>query len=240
MTALHKTAAGTSWVKRSAHGLDVDPGADWRDRAACLSVHPEVMFPHERDAAGVDRAKAVCNPCPVKAECLAASRRLEATHGIWGGLTPDERRRHGAAIGRDPEAEMQWSLVTGWTLRAVWPIHDPELAHSEAIRLAAEDLPQVARRSQSLIVGEPTWRVVDVAEWPDVDAAVVCVVEAVPDHSRWPQVVRDMAGEGMTDRQIAGLLRCQPERVRGVRRRFGIAPGVRPGSRPRELVAVAE
>ena len=41
------------------------------------------------EAARIRDAKAVCETCPVKAECLAAA--TDADHGIWGGLTVAER-----------------------------------------------------------------------------------------------------------------------------------------------------
>jgi hypothetical protein len=61
--------------------------------AECESL-PEFFFPEEPDKKGqqivVDIAKAVCEPCPMKALCLdyAMSTRVI---GIWGGTTPEER-----------------------------------------------------------------------------------------------------------------------------------------------------
>lgn len=42
------------------------------------------------EAARIRDAKAVCATCPVKDACLAAA--TDDDHGIWGGLTRDERR----------------------------------------------------------------------------------------------------------------------------------------------------
>ena len=42
------------------------------------------------EAARIRDAKAVCATCPVKAACLAAV--TDDDHGIWGGMTRDERR----------------------------------------------------------------------------------------------------------------------------------------------------
>lgn len=42
------------------------------------------------EAARIRDAKAVCATCPVKAACLAAA--TDDDHGIWGGLTREERR----------------------------------------------------------------------------------------------------------------------------------------------------
>ena len=45
-----------------------------------------------------EEARAVCDACPVKIECLAAAFDIEGLtaatqyrHGMWGGLTPAER-----------------------------------------------------------------------------------------------------------------------------------------------------
>lgn len=70
---------------------------DWRFRAACREVDPELFFPPPAAGPSYDaqvaKAKAVCAGCPVRAECLdEALRRIP--DGICGGLTPEERRAH--------------------------------------------------------------------------------------------------------------------------------------------------
>lgn len=68
----------------------------WMDQAACRSRDPEIFFPIvERDptSAEVRRAKAICATCPVAAECLDLALSTGQTAGIWGGMTPEERRR---------------------------------------------------------------------------------------------------------------------------------------------------
>jgi len=76
----------------------------WRDRAACTGTPPDMFFPEIRVTARtldeydeqVAAAKAVCDDCPVTADCLTSTLRYESgagryRHGIFGGLTPDER-----------------------------------------------------------------------------------------------------------------------------------------------------
>ena len=76
---------------------------DWRHRAACLSEDPELFFPIGNTGpalAQIEEAKKVCARCEVRAECLAWVRAecwawpLEAgqDHGVWGGMSEDERR----------------------------------------------------------------------------------------------------------------------------------------------------
>jgi WhiB family transcriptional regulator, redox-sensing transcriptional regulator len=37
------------------------------------------------------RAKAVCESCPVRVQCLDHAVRNGERYGVWGGLTSDER-----------------------------------------------------------------------------------------------------------------------------------------------------
>lgn len=82
---------------------------DWRDRAACRDVDPELFFPATDIGPlcrqQINRAKAVCARCPVQAECLSFALR-NLSDGVAGGLTASERcqvrssasrRRDGAA-----------------------------------------------------------------------------------------------------------------------------------------------
>lgn len=65
------------------------PSPAWMLEAACLDVDPEVFFPVDhRDA---DSALAVCAACPVRAECLDYANREGIRHGVWGGLTQQQR-----------------------------------------------------------------------------------------------------------------------------------------------------
>lgn len=63
---------------------------------ACRAYDPELWFPLGYDAAAnakqVATAKAVCVGCSVRIGCLEYAVEKQIAHGIWGGLTPDERR----------------------------------------------------------------------------------------------------------------------------------------------------
>ena len=71
------------------------PRPEWHLDAACRD-HPEPDLWHS-DATGVPgqridaRAKAICRTCPVQLTCLAEN--FNQPHGVWGGMTADERRR---------------------------------------------------------------------------------------------------------------------------------------------------
>ena len=56
-------------------------------------------------------ALAVCCRCPVRVVCLAAALNTGEPHGIWGGLTEEERRRvprevHGNITGAFAQASL--------------------------------------------------------------------------------------------------------------------------------------
>lgn len=75
----------------------LDPhGAHWWDFAACLGTDTEAFFPAR--GGSITYPKRLCRRCPVTAQCLEDALEFEATHvggpvGVWGGLSPDERRR---------------------------------------------------------------------------------------------------------------------------------------------------
>ncbi|MFI6918443.1 WhiB family transcriptional regulator [Nonomuraea spiralis] len=65
----------------------------WLRKGACRSSDPDLFFPLAPSPLQEARAKAVCALCPVIAECRSYALRAGETEGIWGGLTPQERRR---------------------------------------------------------------------------------------------------------------------------------------------------
>jgi len=68
---------------------------DWHDYAACRDADPDLFFPDGdfRSArAQVKAAKLICRGCPVRTMCLSWALASGQEHGIWGGLTEDERR----------------------------------------------------------------------------------------------------------------------------------------------------
>lgn len=76
---------------------DPDPvfDRDWRSRAACREVDPELHQPIGESGPAllqVEDAKAVCRGCPVEARCLAWALETNQGFGVWGATTPSERR----------------------------------------------------------------------------------------------------------------------------------------------------
>jgi WhiB family redox-sensing transcriptional regulator len=75
----------------------------WRKLAACLDEDPELFYPEQQEplfypekqesyASQARRAKAICARCPVRLECLQVALAAKDQNGIWGGMTPAERR----------------------------------------------------------------------------------------------------------------------------------------------------
>ena len=68
---------------------------DWRHRAACLNEDPELFFPVGNTGPAIMQiaeAKKVCAVCDVRAECLQWALEAGQDHGVWGGMSEDERR----------------------------------------------------------------------------------------------------------------------------------------------------
>lgn len=63
---------------------------NWRQRAACRGLDPEIFFPERGES--TREAKAVCAGCPVRPECLEYALDAREVNGIWGGKSERERR----------------------------------------------------------------------------------------------------------------------------------------------------
>ncbi|RCG18328.1 WhiB family transcriptional regulator [Sphaerisporangium album] len=68
---------------------------DWRHRAACRDVDPELFFPIGNTGPAlmqIEEAKQICRACPVVESCLKWAIESGQDAGVWGGLSEDERR----------------------------------------------------------------------------------------------------------------------------------------------------
>lgn len=67
---------------------------DWLEDANCAGADTDMFFPDwggSRWASG--KAKAICQACEVRPECLAAAMNNGERYGIFGGLNRHERNR---------------------------------------------------------------------------------------------------------------------------------------------------
>ena len=69
--------------------------ADNAEHAPVCESYPDAFFP-EKGQSGLTAqliwAKATCGECPIKQQCAAYGMKWEE-HGIWGGLTAEDRRK---------------------------------------------------------------------------------------------------------------------------------------------------
>ncbi len=68
---------------------------DWRHRAACRDVDPELFYPIGNTGPAllqIEEAKQVCRRCDVTEACLAWALDSGQDSGVWGGMGEDERR----------------------------------------------------------------------------------------------------------------------------------------------------
>jgi WhiB family redox-sensing transcriptional regulator len=70
---------------------DPDSATGWMALGLCRMYAPAMFFPS--DGVGVDKARKICDGCPVKAECLEHALEHRIEHGVWGGCSERERRR---------------------------------------------------------------------------------------------------------------------------------------------------
>ena len=106
------TSGGTSLVDKECELIEIlesDIGlvlykeikiSTWQYNALCRQHSSNLFFPPATFEKKEDRekreakAKAVCNGCPVKVNCLEEAKEIEEPFGIWGGLNEVERKRN--------------------------------------------------------------------------------------------------------------------------------------------------
>ena len=70
----------------------------WHLDAACRGPYQAIFFPPERTERRKEkrmreaRAKEICLECPVLEQCRGYAFDIREQHGIWGGLTENERK----------------------------------------------------------------------------------------------------------------------------------------------------
>ena len=69
----------------------IDGPLAWQQPALCGQTEPEAFFPEK--GGSTREAKAVCQACQVREECLEYALANDERFGIWGGMSERERRR---------------------------------------------------------------------------------------------------------------------------------------------------
>lgn len=78
----------------------------WRVEAACKYLPTELFFPighGPRAQSQTNVAKAVCNACAVRAQCLEYALAANAQYGVFGGMSEEERREVRRQLGQEYE-----------------------------------------------------------------------------------------------------------------------------------------
>ncbi|KMS92655.1 WhiB family transcriptional regulator, partial [Prauserella rugosa] len=65
--------------------------ADWHVSAACRGSAEADLFFAPQTPLNVARALEICHGCPVQTDCADEALTGRIEHGIWGGLTEDDR-----------------------------------------------------------------------------------------------------------------------------------------------------
>lgn len=68
----------------------------WRDTGKCRDSDPNLFYPLGRGHAAIEQAEAaklICRGCPAREPCLAFALASRQELGVWGGTSPEDRRR---------------------------------------------------------------------------------------------------------------------------------------------------
>ena len=64
----------------------------WLGLALCAQTDPEAFYSDK--GGSIQPAKAVCENCEVRQQCLQYALDNDERYGIWGGMSDRERRRY--------------------------------------------------------------------------------------------------------------------------------------------------
>jgi WhiB family redox-sensing transcriptional regulator len=71
--------------------MNIQPPPHWHADGLCNQTDPEAFYP-EKDGDNGRAARRVCAACPVRDTCLEDALEREEPHGIWGGMSAQQRR----------------------------------------------------------------------------------------------------------------------------------------------------
>jgi len=89
----------------------IEMSLDWKKRAAC-SGQPVSLF-HPDDPNRYRYAIKVCRTCSVRQQCLDYAMKIPGSadrFGVYGGLTPPQRRRLRRAEKSPAETPLEWNV----------------------------------------------------------------------------------------------------------------------------------
>ena len=72
---------------------------EWTKHALCARHDPDMWYPKRGDWRTEDKAKDICNRCPVKEQCLQYATENDEQWGIWGGVNFEKAPQFPCAAG---------------------------------------------------------------------------------------------------------------------------------------------
>ena len=110
---------------------------DWMERAACKGMDVDIFVPVR--GGDTQRAKRVCEGCPVREECRDYALSDPSIQGVWGGLSVRGRENLREKRPQTPKGEpIPHGTNRGWAMhlyRLSEPCDACRSAHSEDVRL---------------------------------------------------------------------------------------------------------
>lgn len=103
--------------RQSSVGL-VDISSEWVQHGACRDADTDLFFPEER--AHADEARAFCDRCTVREECLNYALANGLSDGVWGGTSARQRRAlvggHATILSASARDRIAFYRRHGWTI----------------------------------------------------------------------------------------------------------------------------
>ena len=88
------SSIGSANLFHDLWGLGYEAGEGemgWLQRALCAETDPDIFFPEKGGSTAP--ATSVCRGCEVREECLEYALSHDIRHGIWGGMSDNDRRK---------------------------------------------------------------------------------------------------------------------------------------------------
>ena len=79
-------------------------GEEWRAKAGCKKVDPDIFFPNSQRPSESEAAKQICRFCEVQPECLKFAIKTNQQFGVWGGMDEDELDKYRRRLRRRPRS----------------------------------------------------------------------------------------------------------------------------------------
>lgn len=86
----------------------------WRVKAACKGMNTDVFFPKRGLASGMNslaivaKSRLICAGCTVRKECLNFALENRIQHGLYGGISPGDRR---SGFLKETDGSMMFSSI---------------------------------------------------------------------------------------------------------------------------------